>query len=71
MLCLIIQGVSLNLDKLSNKIVTISKFSYENPRYINLLKRRSNIPEGMIFTKEEIGELIHFQEQYSDSEIVM
>lgn len=25
-------------------MVTISKFSYENPRYVNLLKRRSNIP---------------------------
>jgi len=28
-------------------------------------------PEGMTFTKKEIGELIHFQEQYFDSEIVM
>ena len=27
------------------KMVTISKFSYENPRYVNLLKRRSSIPE--------------------------
>ena len=26
-------------------MVTISKFSYENPRYVNLLKRRSSIPE--------------------------
>lgn len=26
-------------------MVTISKFSYENPRYLNLLKRRSSIPE--------------------------
>lgn len=26
-------------------MVAISKFSYENPRYQNLLKRRSNIPE--------------------------
>lgn len=28
-------------------------------------------PEGMSFTKEEIMEQIHFQEQYFDSEIVM
>lgn len=28
-------------------------------------------PEGMAFTKEEICEQIHFQEQYFDSEIVM
>ena len=26
-------------------MVTISRFSYENPRYVNLLKRRSSIPE--------------------------
>ena len=28
-------------------------------------------PVGMAFTKEEIMEQIHFQEQYFDSEIVM
>lgn len=28
-------------------------------------------PEGMTFTKEEIGEQIYFQKQYFDSEIVM
>jgi inorganic pyrophosphatase len=28
-------------------------------------------PEGKTFTKEEIREQIHFQEQYFDSEIVM
>ena len=28
-------------------------------------------PDGMTFTKEEIREQIHFQEQYFDSEIVM
>ena len=28
-------------------------------------------PEGMTFTKEEICEQIHFQEQYFDSEIVI
>ena len=29
------------------------------------------VPKGMTFTKEEIREQIHFQEQYFDSEIVM
>ena len=29
------------------------------------------VPEGMTFTKEEICEQIHFQEQYFDSEIIM
>lgn len=28
-------------------MVTISEFSYDNPRYINLLKRRSSIPEDI------------------------
>lgn len=27
-------------------------------------------PDGMIFTKEEIREQIHFQEQYFDSEVI-
>lgn len=29
------------------------------------------VPEGLIFTKEEIAKQIYFQEQYFDSEIVM
>ena len=29
------------------------------------------VPEGMIFSKDEIRQQIHFQEQYFDSEIVM
>lgn len=36
------------------KMVTISKFSYENPRYINLLKRRSSIPEEVETTVKEV-----------------
>ena len=35
-------------------MVTISKFSYENPRYVNLLKRRSNIPEDVETTVNDI-----------------
>lgn len=35
-------------------MVTISKFSYENPRYINLLKRRSSIPEEVETTVKEV-----------------
>ena len=35
-------------------MVTISKFSYQNPRYINLLKRRSSIPEEVETTVKEV-----------------
>lgn len=35
-------------------MVTISKFSYENPRYVNLLKRRSSIPEEVEATVKEV-----------------
>lgn len=35
-------------------MVTISKFNYENPRYINLLKRRSHIPAEVETTVREV-----------------
>ena len=35
-------------------MVTISKFSYQNPRYVNLLKRRSSIPEAVETTVKEV-----------------
>ncbi len=35
-------------------MVTISKFSYDNPRFINLLKRRSSIPEEVETTVKEV-----------------
>lgn len=35
-------------------MVTISKFSYENPRYANLLKRKSSIPEEVENTVKEV-----------------
>lgn len=35
-------------------MVTISKFSYENPRYLNLLKRRSSIPEEVETTVKDV-----------------
>lgn len=35
-------------------MVTISKFSYENPRFINLLNRRSSIPEDVEITVKEV-----------------
>ncbi|MBQ7943966.1 MAG: histidinol dehydrogenase [Lachnospiraceae bacterium] len=35
-------------------MVTISKFSYENPRFVNLLKRRSSIPEEVEATVKDV-----------------
>lgn len=35
-------------------MVTISRFSYENPRFINLLKRRSSIPEEVEMTVKKV-----------------
>lgn len=35
-------------------MVTISKFSKDNPRYVNLLKRRSSIPEEVETTVKEV-----------------
>ena len=35
-------------------MVTISKFSYENPSYVNLLKRRNSIPEEVETTVKEV-----------------
>ena len=35
-------------------MVTISKFYFENPRYLNLLARRSSIPETVENTVKEV-----------------
>lgn len=35
-------------------MVTISKFSYQNPRFVNLLMRRSSIPEEVEVTVKEV-----------------
>lgn len=35
-------------------MVTISKFGFQNPRYVNLLKRRSNIPAQVEATVREV-----------------
>lgn len=35
-------------------MVTISKFSYENPRYVNLLKRKSSFPEAVETTVNDV-----------------
>lgn len=47
-------------------------------RVIAIIHRRNDIedkwvvaPEGMVFTKEEIKRLTHFQEQYFDTEIIL
>ena len=44
----------LKTETEETKMVTISRFSYENPRFINLLKRRSSIPEEVEMTVKEV-----------------
>lgn len=47
-------------------MVTISKFSYENPRFINLLRRRSSIPEAVgTIVKEVLENVLEFMRGYS------
>ena len=60
-----ILGVDEAIDKFSGKIIAIVH------RNDDVEEKWIVAPEGMTFTKEEIREQIHFQEQYFDSEIVM
>lgn len=60
-----ILGVDEAIDKFTGKIIAIVH------RNDDVEEKWVVAPEGMTFTKEEICEQIHFQEQYFDSEIVM
>lgn len=60
-----ILGVDVPVKEFVGKIIAIIH------RYDDVEEKWVVVPEGMTFTKEEIREQIHFQEQYFDSEIVM
>ncbi len=60
-----ILGVDEAVEKFTGTIIAIVH------RNDNVEEKWVVAPEGMTFTREEIGERIHFQEQYFDSEIVM
>ena len=60
-----ILGVDEAVEKFTGTIIAIV---YRND---DVEEKWIVVPEGMAFTKEEIKEQIHFQEQYFDSEIVM
>lgn len=60
-----ILGVDEAIEKFTGKIIAIVH------RNDDVEEKWVVAPEGMTFTKEEIREQIHFQEQYFDSEIVM
>ena len=60
-----ILGVDEAIEKFTGKIIAIVH------RNDDVEEKWVVAPEGMAFTKEEICEQIHFQEQYFDSEIVM
>ena len=60
-----ILGVNELVNKFTGKIIAIvhRKDGIEGKWVV--------APDGMIFSKDEIKEQIHFQEQYFESEIVM
>lgn len=60
-----ILGVDEAIEKFTGKIIAIVH------RNDDVEEKWVVAPEGMAFTKKEICEQIHFQEQYFDSEIVM
>lgn len=60
-----ILGVDGAIDKFTGKIIAIVH------RNDDVEEKWVVAPKGMTFTKEEICEQIHFQEQYFDSDIVM
>ena len=60
-----ILGVDEVVEKFTGKIIAVVH------RNDDVEEKWIVAPEGMTFTKEEIREQIHFQEQYFDSKIVM
>ncbi len=44
-------------------MVTISKFSYDNPRFVNLLRRKSSIPQEVELTVKEV---LHNVKEHGD-----
>lgn len=60
-----ILGVDEAVEKFTGKIIAIVH------RHDDVEEKWVVAPEGLTFTKEEIQEQIHFQEQYFDSEIVV
>lgn len=60
-----ILGVDEAVEKFSGAIIAVVH------RNDDVEEKWVVVPEGMTFTKEEICEQIHFQEQFFDSEIVM
>ena len=60
-----ILGVNEPVDKFTGKIIAIVY------RKDDVEEKWVVVPDGMMFSKDEIRQQIYFQEQYFDSEIVM
>lgn len=60
-----ILGVDKAVEQFTGKIIAVVH------RNDDVEEKWVVAPQGMIFTKEEIGRQIHFQEQYFDSEILI
>ena len=65
MVLLKVLGVNEPVDKFTGKIIAIVH------RKNDIEEKWVVVPEEVTFSKEEIRQQIHFQEQYFDSEIVM
>ena len=60
-----ILGISNPVDEFTGKVIAIIH------RKDDIEEKWVVAPDDMSFTKEEIEEQVHFQEQYFDSEIIM
>ena len=58
-------GVSEPLEEFTGKLIAVIH------RFDDVEEKWVLAPEGMDFTKEQIGEMTHFQEQYYHTEIRM
>lgn len=60
-----ILGVDIPLERFTGKVIAVIH------RLNDVEDKWVAAPEGMTFTKEEIHDLVHFQEQYFNTQILM
>lgn len=60
-----ILGINEPVDKFTGKVIAIVR------RKDDIEEKWIVVPDGMTFSKEEIRQQIHFQEQYFDSDVIM
>ncbi len=60
-----ILGVDVPLEKFTGRIIAVIR------RFDDVEEKWVAAPEGILFTKEEIEKIVHFQEQFFKSEVIM